>query len=141
MTETREHAGWHGWIEGMQASPDSMEAHLTEAMDTRDIASTAGLSAFCYQRIFGALCGMTLGESIRKRRMTLAAQELLRTDIRVIDLSVKYGYESPDSFSRAFQRFHGVTPSRAREPGAPLRSLAPLHIRMTLEGGSMLDDQ
>ena len=128
-----------GWIEGFQASIDYMEQNLTEDLDMEQIAGKAALSPFYYQRIFGALCGMTVGEYIRGRRMTLAAQELSSTDVKVIDAAVKYGYASPDSFAKAFQRFHGITPSQAREPGAPLRSLASLHIKITLEGGSMLD--
>ena len=128
-----------GWIEGFQESIDFMEQNLTEELDIEEIAGKAALSPFYYQRIFGALCGMTVGEYIRARRMTLAAQELARADVKVIDTAVKYGYDSPDSFAKAFQRFHGVTPSQAREPGAPLRSFAPLHIKITLEGGSMLD--
>ena len=82
---------------------------------------------------------MTVGEYIRGRRMTLAAQELSGSGEKVIDIALKYGYDSPDSFAKAFQRFHGVTPSQAKEPGAKLRSLAPLHIKITLEGGHMLD--
>ncbi len=116
-----------------------MEQNLTEALKIEDIACKAALSSFYYQRIFGALCGMTVGEYIRARRMTLAAQELAGSDIKVIDIAMKYGYDSPDSFARAFQRFHGITPSEAREPGASIRSFAPMHIKITLEGGSMLD--
>ena len=128
-----------GWIEGIQESIDFMEQNLTEELDIEQIAGKALLSPFYYQRIFGALCGMTVGDYIRARRMTLAAQELAGEDAKVIDVAVRYDYDSPDSFSRAFQRFHGITPSQAREPGAPLRSLAPLHIRITMEGGNMLD--
>ncbi len=57
----------------------------------------------------------------------------------LIDVAVKYGYDSPDSFAKAFQKFHGITPSQAREPGAHIRSFAPLHIKITLESGTMLD--
>ena len=128
-----------GWIMGFQDSIDYIEKNLTEALDVDRIAEKAALSSFYYQRIFGALCGMTVGEYIRLRRMTLAAQDLAVSDSKVIDVAVKYGYDSPDSFAKAFQRFHGITPSQAREPGASLRSLAPLHIKITLEGGSMLD--
>ena len=96
------------------------------------IAGKAAISSFYYQRIFGALCGMTVGEYIRARRMTLAAQELAGSDVKVIDIAIKYGYDSPDSFAKAFQRFHGITPSQARESGAPLRSFAPMHIKITL---------
>lgn len=128
-----------GWIEGFQKSIDFMEQNLTEEMNIEEIAGKAALSPFYYQRIFGALCGMTVGEYIRARRMTLAAQELAGAEVKVIDVAVKYGYDSPDSFAKAFQRFHGITPSQAREPGAPLRSFAPMHIKITLEGGNMLD--
>ncbi|MBE5844955.1 MAG: helix-turn-helix domain-containing protein [Butyrivibrio sp.] len=128
-----------GWIEGFQESIDFMEKNLTEELDIEEIAAIAALSPFYYQRIFGALCGMTVGEYIRSRRMTLAAQELNRNDVKVIDVALKYGYDSPDSFAKAFQKFHGITPSMARESGAPLRSFAPLHIKITMEGGTMLD--
>ena len=127
------------WIEGFQASIDYMEQHLTEEADIEAIAAKAALSPFYYQRIFGALCGMTVGEYIRSRRMTLAAQELAGSEAKVIDVAMKYGYDSPDSFTKAFCRFHGITPSEARESGKVLRSLAPLHIKVTLEGGNMLD--
>lgn len=128
-----------GWIEGFQASIDYIEEHLTESLEIGDVARQAALSPFYYQRIFGALCGMTVGDYIRARRMTLAAQELSVPGQRVIDAAMKYGYDSPDSFARAFQRFHGLTPSQAREKGAPLRALAPLHIKVSMEGGKMLD--
>jgi AraC family transcriptional regulator len=128
-----------GWIEGFQESIDFIEQNLTEELDIEAIAGKAILSPFYYQRIFGALCGMTVGEYIRARRMTLAAQELNGKDVKVIDIAVKYGYDSPDSFAKAFQKFHGITPSQAKEPGAPLRSFAPLHIKITMEGGTMMD--
>ncbi len=127
------------WVEGFQQSIDFMEQNLTGPLEIEQIAGLAALSPFYYQRIFGALCGMTVGEYIRARRMTLAAQELSGTDAKVIDVALKYGYDSPDSFARAFQRFHGISPSRARESGAPLRSFAPLHIKISLEGGNMLE--
>ena len=78
-----------GWIEGFQGSIDFIERNLTEELDIEDIAGKAALSPFYYQRIFGALCGMTVGEYIRARRMTLAAQELSRAGMKVIDAAVK----------------------------------------------------
>ena len=128
-----------GWMEGIQASIDYIERNLTEALDIEEIARTAALSPFYHQRIFGALCGLTVGEYIRARRMTLAAQELAGSDVRVLDIALKYGYDSPDSFAKAFQRFHGISPSQAKAPGASLRSYAPLHIKITWRGGNMLD--
>lgn len=131
--------GMRGWIEEFQASIDFIERNLTDEPDIETIAAKAALSPFYYQRIFGALCGMTVGEYIRARRMTLAAQELNGRDVKVIDVAVRYGYDSPDSFAKAFQKFHGITPSQAREKGALLRSFAPMHIKVTMEGGTMLD--
>ena len=127
------------WVEGFQQSVDYIEGNLASSLEIEDIARIAALSPFYYQRMFGALCGMTVGEYIRARRMTLAAQELSGTDAKVIDVAMKYGYDSPDSFAKAFQRFHGIQPSKAREKGAPLRSFAPMHIKVSLEGGSMMD--
>lgn len=128
-----------GWIEGFQESIDYIEQNLTETLSIEKVAGKAALSPFYYQRIFGALCGMTVSEYIRARRMTQAAHDLAGSSGKVIDIALRYGYDSPDSFAKAFQRFHGITPSMAREPGACLRSFAPLHIKITLEGGNMLD--
>ena len=128
-----------GWIEGFQESIDYIEENLSEALDIEKVAGKAALSPFYYQRIFGALCGMTVGDYVRARRMTLAAQRLTGTEEKVIDVALAYGYDSPDSFAKAFSRFHGITPSQAREPGANLRSLAPMHIKLTMEGGNMLE--
>ena len=129
----------NNWAEGIGNAIRYIEDNLAGELDIADIAAQAYVSAFHFQRIFSVLCGMTVGEYIRARRLTLAAQELSRGDIRVIDAAVKYGYDSPDSFARAFTRFHGVTPSAAKEKGAVLKSYAPLRIKLTLEGGSMMD--
>lgn len=129
----------NNWAEGIGSAIRYIEDNLAGELDITDIAAQAYVSAFHFQRIFSVLCGMTVGEYIRARRLTLAAQELSRGDIRVIDAAVKYGYDSPDSFARAFTRFHGITPSAAKEKGAELKSYAPLKIKLTLEGGSMMD--
>lgn len=126
------------WIEGIQRALDYIESHLTDELDYGDIARQAACSPFYFQRIFGILCNMSLGEYIRARRLTLAGRELAATDARVLDVALKYGYESPESFSRAFQRFHGVTPSEARN-GSRLRSFAPFTVRITLKGGHIMD--
>ncbi len=82
---------------------------------------------------------MTANEYIRNRRLTLAAQELQTTNLSVIDPAYKYGYESPENFSKAFSRFHGSTPKQAKKPGAKLRLFNPLVIKITMEGGSIMD--
>lgn len=127
------------WMEGLQAALDYIEAHLTDELSAEDVAAQAYLSGFHFQRIFSALCGMTLGEYIRSRRLTQAAQELTRGDVKVIDVALRYGYDSPDSFARAFTRFHGVSPSAAKEKGARLNAFAPMKLRLIMEGGTMLE--
>ena len=123
--------------ERIQAAIDYIEAHLTEEIDVHDVAARAYVSAFHLQRMFTALCGMPLGEYIRRRRLTQAAQELLRGS-KVIEAAVKYGYDSPDSFARAFRRFHGVLPSHAGHPGVTLQAFAPLKINLK-ESGNMME--
>ncbi len=125
--------------EGIENALQYLEEHLTEELEIREAAKRAYVSVFHFQRIFAALCGMGVGEYIRSRRLTLAGEELASTNARVIDVAAKYGYDSPDSFNRAFQRFHGITPSAARKKGASLRSFAPMKIKRTLEGGNMLE--
>ena len=116
-----------------------IEANLTRDLEVRDIAKQAYLSPFYFQRIFGALCGISVGEYIRSRRLSLAGEELASSDAKVIDVAAKYGYESPDSFNRAFQRFHGISPSAAKKAGARLISFAPVKIKQTLEGVYMME--
>lgn len=127
------------WMKNLQAALDYIEDNLTDELRVEDIAARAYVSSFHFQRIFSALCGVTLGEYIRSRRLTLAAEELSGGDVKVIDAALKYGYDSPDSFARAFTRFHGISPSAAREKGVRLNAVAPLKIRVTLEGGTMLE--
>ena len=127
------------WITGMQNAIDYIEEHITEKVDYEEIARCSCLSSYNFQRAFGILCGYTLGEYIRNRRLSMAGQDLAQTGMKVIDVALKYGYESPDSFAKAFQKFHGVTPSAAREAGAVLRSFARLSVKISLEGGSVMN--
>ena len=85
------------------------------------------------------LCGFTIGEYIRCRRLALAGSELVSTDEKIIDIALKYGYDSPDSFTKSFIRFHGVTPTAVRKGGAMIKSFASLKIKFTLEGGYSMD--
>lgn len=129
----------NNWTEGIQNAVSYIEENLTEELRIEDIAARAYVSAFHFQRIFSVLCGHTVGEYIRNRRLSLAAEELSSGEARVIDVAYKYGYESPDSFSRAFTRFHGISPSAAKEKGAELRAFAPLRIHLTLKGGTVME--
>ena len=110
----------NGWAEGIQSAVHYIEDNLTEDLQIGDIAAKAYVSPFHFQRIFSALCGFTVGEYIRNRRLAFAAQELSADNAKVIDIAVKYGYDSPDSFARAFTKLHGISPSAAKEKGANL---------------------
>ena len=127
------------WTEGIQSAIDYIEDNITEELDYSEIAARSACSAFYFQRIFGALCGMTLGEYIRSRRLTLAGSDIVSTDEKVIDIALKYGYSSPDSFTRAFASFHGVTPSEARQKPAELRSFSRLRVQIILKGGNSMN--
>lgn len=118
---------------------DYIEDNLTDQIDIHEIAKAAGFSAFYFQRIFGVLCGCSLGEYIRNRRLTLAGNELAATDIKVIDAALKYGYESPESFARAFVKFHGITPSEAKKNNSVLKSFSRLSVEIKLKGGSLMN--
>ena len=89
------------WIYGIQNALDYVEEHLTEEIDYEKVAAQSFSSSYHFQRIFSILCGFTLGEYIRNRRLSLAGAELAAGDVKVIDIALKYGYESPDSFSPA----------------------------------------
>ncbi len=129
----------NGWADGIQSAIEYIEDNLTSELKVEDISAKAYVSPFYFQKIFCALCGFTVGEYIRNRRLTLAAEELSCTDCRIIDIAVKYGYDSHDSFTRAFTKFHKVSPSVAKERGASLKAFAPLKIKLTLEGANMLE--
>lgn len=126
------------WITGIQRALDYTEAHLTEDIDYEAVAKEAYSSAFHFQRMFGMLCGFSLGDYIRMRRLTLAAEELIQTKAKVIDVALKYGYDTPESFSRAFFRFHGSTPTEARR-GGHMKSFSRLSVKLILSGGSTMD--
>lgn len=127
------------WVTGIQSALNYIEDHITEELDYTDIASQAACSSYYFQRIFGILCGIPLGEYIRNRRLALAGSELNATDAKVIDVSLKYGYESPESFTRAFSKFHGITPSEAKKDGSKLKSYSPLSVQIILKGGHTMD--
>ncbi|MBQ3489191.1 MAG: AraC family transcriptional regulator [Clostridia bacterium] len=127
------------WITGMQKAIDYIEENLTKEIDYEKVAEKSYSSSYHFQRVFSILCGYTLGEYIRLRRLSLAGAELASGKDKVIDIALKYGYDSPDSFAKAFQKFHGMTPSQARTDGKMLKSFSRLSIKILLEGGSTMN--
>ncbi|MBQ9122906.1 MAG: helix-turn-helix domain-containing protein [Lachnospiraceae bacterium] len=129
----------NNWINGIQEAIEYIEANLTQNIKVKDVAEKAYVSEFHFQRIFSALCGISIAEYIRNRRMSLAAKELVTKDVKVLDVALKYGYDSPDSFTRAFTKLHGITPSQAKESGVKLKDYAPVRIKLSLEGGTIME--
>ena len=125
-------------ITAIQRAIDYTEAHLTDEIDYEAAAREAASSVFHFQRLFSMLCGYTLGDYIRMRRLSLAADELQRTGGKIIDIALKYGYDTPESFSRAFTRFHGITPTQARR-GGNIKSFSRLSVKLILDGGNLMD--
>ncbi len=116
-----------------------MEEHIYEEISYAEVAKSVHMSSYNFHRTFSFIVGMTANEYIRKRRLTLAARELQTTGLSVMDAAYKYGYESPESFSKAFTRFHSATPKQAKRKGTKLHLFNPLVIKITLEGGSVMD--
>lgn len=116
-----------------------IEEHITDDITAEDVASHVFMSSFYFQKGFSMLCGFTVSEYIRNRKLALAGGELASTDIKVIDAAVKYGYDSPDSFSKAFTRFHGISPSAVKKGDAVIKTFAPLKLEISLKGGYMMN--
>ncbi len=118
----------------IQAALGYIEAHLEEPLSPAQAAKEAHFSQFHFSRMFGILCGMPLGEYIRRRRLSRAALDLKRGE-NALDVALKYGYSSGESFSRAFMKFHGVKPIEAKR-GAPVKNFAA--IDLTAQGESTM---
>ena len=127
------------WATGIQNAINYIEEHIAEDHDYNEIAKQAVCSPYYFQKIFGILCGITVGEYIRNRRLTLAGSELMKENAKVIDVALRCGYESPESFTRAFTRFHGITPSEAKRTGGTLRSFSRFKVQIILKGGNSMD--
>lgn len=128
-----------GLLEKMNDALQYIEENLADEIDFREVARRAYCSEYHFKRMFSFLAGLPLSEYIRRRRLTLAAFELNRGDARVIDIAVKYGYSSPDSFTRAFQALHGVTPSEARNEGRALKAYPRMTFQLSIKGGNEMN--
>lgn len=122
------------WQERMNQAIAWIERHLTEEIEWGEAARSAHCSLFHFLRMFEVITGLTAGEYVRRRRLSLAAMELASGDAKIIDLALRYGYDSPDAFAKAFRKLFGCTPSEARRPGARLRSYPPITFAITLKG-------
>lgn len=127
------------WLNRMSAAIDEIERTLEDPLDIERVARVAYTSPFHFQRMFHMVTGMTVAEYARKRKLTLAAQELATTGAKIIDVSLKYGYDSPESFAKAFRKLHGVSPSEARGERVSLKAYPRISFQLSLKGDKDMD--
>ena len=127
------------WLDKMNAAIDYIESNLTESIDLAVVSQKACCSSYNFQRMFSFITDVSLAEYIRRRRLTQAALELQNTNVRIIDLALKYGYDSPVSFSRAFTNLHGISPSEARQPGTQLKAYSRISFQISIKGEKGMD--
>ncbi|MBO4878176.1 MAG: AraC family transcriptional regulator [Ruminococcus sp.] len=126
------------WLTAVRKAIDYIEDHLTDDISAQDVAEQVYISPFFFQRGFALMTDYGLSEYIRNRRLYQAALDLTGTDDRVIDIALRYGYDTPESFTKAFSRLHGATPSQVRN-GAPVTAFLPLKISISIQGGNQMD--
>jgi AraC-like DNA-binding protein len=114
---------------------DEIEVNILEELTPNMLAERFYMSISTMNSLFKLVCNMTIMEYVRNRRLSLAGQELLMTNSRIIDLAYKYGYETPEAFAKAFTRFHGFPPSFIRRTYPTITIFNPLHIKLIKQGG------
>lgn len=124
----------------IQKAIDFVEDNILDDLKSEVIASQAYMSTFQFQHVFSIVCGVSLGEYIRKRRLSMAGIELSSSKTKIIDIAYKYGYESPESFSRAFTRFHGVSPMMMRSQKENINIFTKISVQSILGGNQRMQD-
>jgi len=125
------------WIQSIQRALNFIEAHMLDMeLDNETVAKQAYSSNANFQRIFSMVTGVTIADYIRCRKLTLAGKELVNSGAKVIDTALKYGYDTSDSFTKAFVRYHGITPSEARRNPGSLKCFEPIFLRIEIRGGA-----
>lgn len=121
------------WIERLNGAINYMEDHMQDEIEMDEVAKIACCGTYHFQRMFAYMADVTISEYIRRRRMSLAAVDL-QNGHKVIDVSLKYGYDSPTAFNRAFKNVHGITPSEAKEEGITIKAYPPISFRISIKG-------
>lgn len=127
------------WIERLNNAIDYIEENLSNEIDYTDVSKIACCSTHHFQRMFSYMADVSLSEYIRRRRMSVAAVDLQSSNQKVIDIALKYGYESPTAFNRAFQSVHGVAPSLVKKAGVQIKSFPPMSFKITIKGAVQME--
>ena len=142
------------WLTGLRTAIDYMEEHLLDNISAAEVADAVHLSPFYFQKCFKIVTGYTIGEYLRNRRLYLSALEVLAGNVpgggrrkdggssgerKIIDLAYKYGYDTPESFTRAFTRFHGLSPMQLRAQSHQIKVFLPLIVEISVKGGNRMD--
>lgn len=127
------------WLESIRKTIQYLEEHLLDVDDVYDVSKEVGISSFYLQKGFSIMTGYTMSEYVRNRRLYLSALEVIADREKVIDIALRYGYDTPESFSKAFTRFHGVSPMQLKRDASKIRIFLPLKINITLKGGNEMD--
>jgi AraC family transcriptional regulator len=118
---------------------DLVEQHLTEDVDVSGLAKALGTTEYHLRRMFSSLAGMPLSDYVRRRRMTVAAADVVRGEDDLLSVAVRHGYGSTEAFGRAFRAVHGAGPGQVRRHGGPLRTQPQIRFRLTVEGTLPMD--
>lgn len=129
------------WLKNLNDAIKYIESNLTEEISYDKAAMIAGCSTSYFQRLFTYISGISLSEYIRRRKMTQAAFDLQTSQMKVIDVALKYGYDSPTAFNRAFKSVHGITPVAARKNNTKLSSYLPIMLSVNVSGGKNMPYQ
>lgn len=127
------------WLSTLKKAIDYMEGHLLDNITAADVAESVHVSPFYFQRGFKIVTGYSVGEYLRNRRLYLAGLDAIRSEEKIIDLSYRYGYDAPESFTRAFARFHGVSPMQLKAQPFRIRVFLPLTIEIAIKGGTKME--
>lgn len=127
------------WIDKMNAAIAYIEENISTNLNTENIAKIADSSTYHFQRMFAYMTGIPLSEYIRRRKMSLAVADLKEDAMKIIDVALKYGYQSPTAFTRAFKSVHGIAPSLVKLEGVSVKSYPPLNFQMVIKGVESLD--
>lgn len=127
------------WIERLNDAISYLEEHLTKEIDYEQLGQIACCSSYHFQRMFAYMAGVPLSEYIRRRKMSLAAVDLQSKNMKIIDAALKYGYNSPTAFNRAFRSVHGIAPSAVKNEGVSVKSFPPIRFKITVKGAEEMN--